>query len=1148
MQSHSSTIDNFSQYNLKEKNISVWLLLGYLFIIVYGSLLPFAQNALTFEEAWLKFPHIPLLNLGMASRADLVANLLLYIPLGFLACGFLVGRNRHPLALTAGIAASLSLSVTVAVCVEFTQQFFPPRTVSLNDLYAEIAGAMIGIALWVVIGMRSIRVVRTILHGGKPAHQAILLLYVLAYITLSFFPYDILLSFEELQRKLASDFLGWLFAPLCRSSCIWKLIPEALAMIPFAMLFFRSMRKVPLLLAIITGAVLGVLIEGLQLLIISGVSQGASIGSRAAGMMLGVVVIRLSPLIDWDQLRQYVRPVIILSVLPYLGLLALVNHWFSGNWLGLSEGVARLDQVRFIPFYYHYYTTEKTALISLLFQIGIYAPIGIGFWLWRWATRSTSLISSNIFMVALAAGLVACVIEAGKLFTPQTSPDPTDILIAIISATIVYRLLDLIFALEPRYQNKNLISDNGIRKTKQSIDKTYWLNPKEPPTLVTSQLKVDNVPPLLPSRRQPETSLQSTASVWKQKPWISAYGAGHPLRLWVIILGIIALCITLFAATASPIGMAWILPPVIIYVILLWWRPDFWLVWILAALPLLDLTHWSGRLYWTEFDTLLLATIGVGYIRICSRQLVQVKLDSAFARLLLTLFVLSVFISILVGIIPFGNLDHNAFASYYSSYNGLRAAKGFLFVVAFIPLLAHEWNEPARAAHRLTLGMTLGFTMEVLYVIWERITFSGLINFDTDYRITGTFHGMHTGGAYIEGYLVMALPFVVLWAWQRRCLMVTLTTIALYALGAYSVMVTFSRAGQAAFALVTVMLILGFLFFVMRGRMRFLSSLSAMVLIAGIALVVAWPIFTGKFSQSRFATVERDIATRTDHWSDTLNIIRTKNTLLFGSGLGTFPSAYFWHSTTSSRPSTYTFADEDGNTFLRLGSGESLYFEQIVAIEPRQQYKLRINLRSQMPEAALTVPLCEKALLYSFECSWSTIRLKTQPGKWAYHEIEMSTNSFNSVNKPFNRPVKLILYNGKPGTTVDIDNVSLIGADGNDLIRNGDFTDGMSHWFFSTDDHLSWHIKNLFLHVFFEQGWFGLFCFMILMGYVLVKLSKRVWQGDPLSTVLSTSLIAFITIGMVDSLIDEPRLAFLFYLLLMTGLLVDKTHTAVCMR
>ena len=38
-------------------------------------------------------------------------------------------------------------SLALALAVEFTQLFFPPRTVSLNDILAESAGAVIGLSL-----------------------------------------------------------------------------------------------------------------------------------------------------------------------------------------------------------------------------------------------------------------------------------------------------------------------------------------------------------------------------------------------------------------------------------------------------------------------------------------------------------------------------------------------------------------------------------------------------------------------------------------------------------------------------------------------------------------------------------------------------------------------------------------------------------------------------------------------------------------------------------------------------------------------------------------------------------------------------------------------------------------------------------------
>ena len=146
-------------------------------------------------------------------------------------------------------------------------------------------------------------------------------------------------------------------------------------------------------------------------------------------------------------------------------------------------------------------------------------------------------------------------------------------------------------------------------------------------------------------------------------------------------------------------------------------------------------------------------------------------------------------------------------------------------------------------------------------------------------------------------------------------------------------------------------------------------------------------------------------------------------------------------------------------------------------------------------------------------------------------------------NSLFPRPVKLSIYNGHAGTLVDVANVALLDSAGTNLVRNGDFSEGMHRWFFSTDSHLPWHVKNLYIHVLFEQGWLGLICFMALITYAIVRLLLRAWGNELASLALFTSLTAFLVVGLVDSLIDETRLGFLFFLLLITGLMVDKSLT-----
>ncbi|HEY8503441.1 MAG TPA: VanZ family protein, partial [Gemmataceae bacterium] len=121
--------------------------LGFLALAVYGSLVPFAYRPLPTDEALRRWREIPYLTLGVHSRADFVANILLFVPLGFTLLGSLALDRRAWVGLAAApFAAALLFGLSLAV--EFAQIYFPPRTVSVNDIVAETAGAVLGVALW----------------------------------------------------------------------------------------------------------------------------------------------------------------------------------------------------------------------------------------------------------------------------------------------------------------------------------------------------------------------------------------------------------------------------------------------------------------------------------------------------------------------------------------------------------------------------------------------------------------------------------------------------------------------------------------------------------------------------------------------------------------------------------------------------------------------------------------------------------------------------------------------------------------------------------------------------------------------------------------------------------------------------------------
>ena len=69
---------------------SIWF--GYLFFVVYGSLVPLDFKSMPIDKAWGIFQHLRLHNLDVSSRADWIANVVLGIPTGLLTAQVLFGK------------------------------------------------------------------------------------------------------------------------------------------------------------------------------------------------------------------------------------------------------------------------------------------------------------------------------------------------------------------------------------------------------------------------------------------------------------------------------------------------------------------------------------------------------------------------------------------------------------------------------------------------------------------------------------------------------------------------------------------------------------------------------------------------------------------------------------------------------------------------------------------------------------------------------------------------------------------------------------------------------------------------------------------------------------------------------------------------
>jgi hypothetical protein len=135
------------------------------------------------------------------------------------------------------------------------------------------------------------------------------------------------------------------------------------------------------------------------------------------------------------------------------------------------------------------------------------------------------------------------------------------------------------------------------------------------------------------------------------------------------------------------------------------------------------------------------------------------------------------------------------------------------------------------------------------------------------------------------------------------------------------------------------------------------------------------------------------------------------------------------------------------------------------------------------------------------------------------------------------RPTELSLYNATPGTTIAFNGLTLTDARGREILTNGNFRDGMARWGFSNDDHLVWRMKNLYLMLFFETGLLGLFSFSVLCASAILGAGRAIRQGDAMGAALIGAIISFLISGLFDNLFEAPRLATLFLLVCMGGLM-----------
>ena len=109
------------------------------------------------------------------------------------------------------------------------------------------------------------------------------------------------------------------------------------------------------------------------------------------------------------------------------------------------------------------------------------------------------------------------------------------------------------------------------------------------------------------------------------------------------------------------------------------------------------------------------------------------------------------------------------FQGYHEPMNSLRQVKSFFLAALLLPLWIRAGARQPRQCQALPcLGLLLALAGASLAALSERVAYTGLLDFSTDYRSTALFWEMHVGGAALDGCLALILPFALLALLRER--------------------------------------------------------------------------------------------------------------------------------------------------------------------------------------------------------------------------------------------------------------------------------------------------------------------------------------------------------------------------------------------
>ena len=412
--------------------------LVYTAFVVYGSLVPFDYQPRSLDAALARFSRIPFLQLGVDRRSDWVANFLLFVPISALW----FGAATH--VLTSGAARVLVSILVLGLClglgigIEFIQIYFPARTVSQNDVFAQAFGALCGVVVWTAGRARFSRAydawnAAASVHGRL---TTFLWYYVIFLVIYSVLPLDLTISPGELYQKWK---LGRIeLNPFRFDAGQWAktladIATDSLTWVPIAVLVYLRVSTRAIAIAAVVGLA-AAFVEFAQLFVFSRYSDLRDVlVAMVSALPVALVMRKFASKRRQTSLSGHTR--LLDGRAPTRGTGTMLS--ICGCWLMLLAGLywypyefsfsveaarAGIESLFSVPLGSYYTGSEYNALSQALRRIFLFAPFGLVF----------ALYGRSLWLALLFGALANLMLECVQLFQAHKYFDLGDLLFVCI--------------------------------------------------------------------------------------------------------------------------------------------------------------------------------------------------------------------------------------------------------------------------------------------------------------------------------------------------------------------------------------------------------------------------------------------------------------------------------------------------------------------------------------------------------------------------------------------------------------------------------------------------------------------------------------------------------------------------------------------